>query len=350
MFLPTGLTALTVSPYVTSTSLPPLDPTSPTYALLPPPSSPTVPLLFLSPTRSLLPYTPTVSIHEHSSNYSFNILRYLPGLLVSWNLATTVGPDVSLTCARASNKLFTFKFGTTSMVPSSLRQTFNPLQLWLDLKCEGVQKEVLKDHLVTSVEPAVTQARAIQPVPVTELAPALATEPVPTDRPAPPSPMLTLAEATDPAPAPVIERTTEVQPAPPTPILQPSQDLEDQTNAAGTHLVEVAPVPVEMPAPPAPIPSAPPTVTLQPPTPQTSQEAAALNPTTLLVIPPNPLGPAAEPTRSRSRSRSPVPPITELRWSPHLQSLAPEPIAGPSGKRPGDPLINEPAPKKRRED
>ncbi|KAF8800545.1 hypothetical protein BYT27DRAFT_7262831 [Phlegmacium glaucopus] len=72
---------------------------------------------------------------------------------------------------------------------------------------------------VTSVEPAVTQARAIQPVPVTELAPALATEPVPTDRPAPPSPMLTPAEATDPAPAPVIERATEVQPAPPTPIL-----------------------------------------------------------------------------------------------------------------------------------
>ncbi|KAF8811409.1 hypothetical protein BYT27DRAFT_7252814 [Phlegmacium glaucopus] len=157
--------------------------------------------------------------------------------------------------------------------------------------------------------------------------------------------MLTLAEATDPAPAPVIECATNIQLAPPSPMLQLSQDLEDQPNVASTHLVEVAPVPVEMPAPLAPIPPAPPTVTLQPPTPQTSQEAVALNPTTLLVIPLIPLIPAAEPTCSCSWSHSPVPPLTEL-----LQSPAPGPIASPSSKQPGDPLINEPAPKKRRED
>ncbi|KAF8813246.1 hypothetical protein BYT27DRAFT_7270686 [Phlegmacium glaucopus] len=131
---------------------------------------------------------------------------------------------------------------------------------------------------------------------------------------------------------------------------QPSVEL-GSVQAAGPAPIQVVnhePA-VEMPTPSMPPPSTP-AVTLQPPTPQTSQEAAASGLTTLLEVPvvhPR-RSPEAPNTWSQSQSNSPAPPPSTLRRSP--RSRSPAPVSGSSSKRLADPPVDEPAAKKRRED
>ena len=129
-----------------------------------------------------------------------------------------------------------------------------------------------------------------------------------------------------------------------------------------------APVPAIVPSSSMPPPlqtssatSMNPIVKLQPPTPQNSQEAAEYQLTTLLQMPapcvtapplpcqePPPVPQAASTTRSRSRS--PVPPPSELRRSPRIRR-SPSPGAPVTAmKRQADISEENPAAKKRRED
>jgi hypothetical protein len=96
---------------------------------------------------------------------------------------------------------------------------------------------------------------------------------------------------------------------------------------------------------PPPPPNTP-AVTLQPPTPQTSQEEQAG--TTHLVVPPKDPAETAR-ARSRSRSRSPARQLVEQRRSPRLNSPGLPPSPQPSSKRSGEPLDNEPPAKKARD-
>lgn len=112
-------------------------------------------------------------------------------------------------------------------------------------------------------------------------------------------------------------------------------------------------------APPPPPPPAPPAVTLQPPTPQTSQEAA--NQTTLLAVPTDanlePLGDASTQSTAvadsqphqlvRGRSSSPLPSTEPLRRSPRLRSPTPSPSTVPT-KRSSDNTVEEQVSKKQR--
>ena len=132
--------------------------------------------------------------------------------------------------------------------------------------------------------------------------------------------------------------------------LAPSgEDVPSKTNDATAPQEEnnAAPIPLAStsetmgPPPPPNIPA----VTLQPPTPQTSQEEQAG--TTHLVPPKDPAETAR--ARSRSRSRSPARQLVEQRRSPRLNSPGLPPSPQPSSKRSGEPLDNEPPAKKARD-
>ena len=122
--------------------------------------------------------------------------------------------------------------------------------------------------------------------------------------------------------------------------------------AAGPIMI-ASEVSAQVPGADMPPPPLPPSVTLQPPTLQTSQEAATYAPTTLLQVPGNPPVAGSPPpqTRPRSRSRTPAPPPAELRRSPRL---SPRPSPSPAGKspsqlkRPSNPPEEEPPAKRRK--
>lgn len=126
------------------------------------------------------------------------------------------------------------------------------------------------------------------------------------------------------------------------------EDVPSKTNdAMAPQENNAAPIPLAStsetmgPPPPPNIPA----VTLQPPTPQTSQEEQAG--TTHLVPPKDPAETAR--ARSRSRSRSPARQLVEQRRSPRLNSPGLPPSPQPSSKRSGEPLDNEPPAKKARD-
>jgi hypothetical protein len=98
------------------------------------------------------------------------------------------------------------------------------------------------------------------------------------------------------------------------------------------------------PPPPPKIPT--PAVTIQPPTPQTSQEDQA--PKTHLAVPPKDPEETARP-RPKSRSRSPALPLGQQRRSPRFHSRGLSQSPPSSSKRPGEPLDNEPPAKKTRD-
>jgi len=123
-------------------------------------------------------------------------------------------------------------------------------------------------------------------------------------------------------------------------------------SAAGPTMI-ASEVSAQVPGADMPPPPLPPSVTLQPPTPQTSQEAATYAPTTLLQVPGDPPVAGSPPpqARPRSRSRSPAPPLAELHQSPRL---SPRPSPSPAGKspsqlkRPSNPPEEEPPAKRRK--
>ena len=148
---------------------------------------------------------------------------------------------------------------------------------------------------------------------------------------------LTLDQTHGPAPASTTSTTVSAR------VISPVRVEETpNTPAPVKHLNPSAPV--DLPLSHSDMPPPPPTLTLQPPTPQTSQEAAIAAPTTHLQVPMVPHMQEREQTRPRSRSRSPAPPVSERRRSPRLNSPVPSPE--PSNKRPREPSEDE-APAKR---
>jgi hypothetical protein len=97
-----------------------------------------------------------------------------------------------------------------------------------------------------------------------------------------------------------------------------------------------------LPPPPPTVPPLP-DVTIQPPTPQTSQEAAEAG---LLKVPEKQHADQPVEPHSLSLSRSPAPLLSERRRSPRLNSPDPPPRAG-SSKRGGDGLDQPPSKKQR---
>ena len=105
----------------------------------------------------------------------------------------------------------------------------------------------------------------------------------------------------------------------------------DETAEATTEVSEPAQSTMPPPSHPA--------VFLQPPTPQTSQEAAAAKQQILLEVP------------AVATQDNPGPVVSEVCWSPHLQSRSPSPFPSsfPS-KRLNDKVLEEVSAKKQREE
>jgi hypothetical protein len=98
-------------------------------------------------------------------------------------------------------------------------------------------------------------------------------------------------------------------------------------------------------SPPSPTPC-PPAVHLQPPTPQTSEDANSSDPITLFEVPGAPIDPPVS-TQKRKRSRSPSHVLTERRRSARLGPPTPSPSSRRS-KRTTDTSVDEPRSKRRK--
>jgi hypothetical protein len=134
------------------------------------------------------------------------------------------------------------------------------------------------------------------------------------------------------------------------------KELDDEDDGLGLlPASQTAPFNLDMPPPPTP------TVTLQPPTPHTSQEAAASGPTTLLKVPEDltvvkvtepgtNLPESSIPQSGNTRSRSTSIADAEPRRSPRLQSRSPTPIPSIVPQKRKSDRSGEPLGKKPRED